>query len=46
MTEPFLSYLGKEIEGLKVKGLYKREREMSSPQQAIVATGGRQALNL
>jgi glycine C-acetyltransferase len=46
MNEAFLKHLGTELEGLKENGLYKRERELSSPQQSTVTTQGKQVINL
>jgi glycine C-acetyltransferase len=46
MGETFLAHLGRELSGLKEKGLYKRERTLSSPQAATVRTEGREVINL
>jgi glycine C-acetyltransferase len=46
MISNYLEYLGKELEQLKTAGLYKAERVMTSPQQAVVETKGRRVINL
>jgi len=46
VTSGFLQHLHQQINDLKSKGLYKQEREITSPQQAsIKIAGGRQVLN-
>lgn len=47
MKKAFFENLRSQIEELKEKGLYKSEREITSPQQAnITITGGKKVLNL
>lgn len=47
MKKAFFENLKIQIEELKEKGLYKSEREITSPQQAnITITGGKKVLNL
>jgi glycine C-acetyltransferase len=46
MAENFLSYLEQELQTLKDKGLYKRERVISSAQQAKIQAEGRTVINL
>lgn len=46
MKQNFFDKLKKEIEDLKTNGLYKQEREITSPQQAeITIQGGKKVLN-
>ncbi len=46
MDDKFLSDLRQQIEDIKVQGLYKEEREITSPQQAeITISGGHKVLN-
>ncbi|MBU1620264.1 MAG: glycine C-acetyltransferase [Gammaproteobacteria bacterium] len=44
-TTPFLAHLQQQIEDVKVQGLYKAERVISSQQQAAVTVGHEQVLN-
>lgn len=44
-TTPFLAHLQQQIEDVKVQGLYKAERVISSQQQATVTVGHEQVLN-
>lgn len=47
MDTTFLEHLQKQIAHLKESGLYKNEREITSPQQAhITISGGKKVLNL
>lgn len=46
MNQAFLTHLSKQLEDIRQAGLYKEERVMSSPQQSLVKTNGRQVLNL
>lgn len=47
MRTQFFQMLSNQIEDLKTKGLYKEEREITSPQQAhITISNGRKVLNL
>jgi len=46
MNDAFLEYLTSQIEQLKETGLYKTERIISSPQQAVVRVNGREVINL
>ncbi len=47
MKTPFSEYLRAQIDELKNNGLYKEEREITSPQQAnITITNGKKVLNL
>lgn len=46
MKQEFLNRLKSEVEELKTKGLYKQEREIISPQQALITvSGGNKVLN-
>lgn len=46
MNRDFLAMLARQTEELKQAGLYKQEREITSPQQAaITISGGRKVLN-
>jgi glycine C-acetyltransferase len=44
--EKFRDYLARELQTLRETGLYKAERVMTSPQQAVVETNGKQVINL
>lgn len=47
MDKSFLQYLSEQTDELKKNGLYKEEREITSPQQAnITIAGGKKVLNL
>ena len=46
MSEPFLAFLSAELETLKTAGLNKHERVITSPQDAVIRTGGREVINL
>lgn len=47
MNKSFLEYLTQQVDELKKTGLYKEEREITSPQQAnITIAGGKKVLNL
>jgi len=45
MSQDFLSYLANEINHLKLSGLYKGERVITSQQQAEITTNGAEVLN-
>jgi glycine C-acetyltransferase len=45
MSQDFLNYLANETENLKLTGLYKGERVISSQQQAEIITNGSKVLN-
>lgn len=45
-TNAFLDFLRTETESLREQGLYKAEREISSPQQAWIEVDGKRVLNL
>lgn len=45
MSQDFLNYLQNEIEQLKLTGLYKGERVITSQQQAEIITNGEHVLN-
>lgn len=46
MSQPFVSHIRSELEGLKSSGLYKAERVITSTQSAeIEVSGGRKVLN-
>jgi glycine C-acetyltransferase len=46
VTEQYKNHLCEQIEALKANGLYKQEREITSPQQArIQIADGRTVLN-
>ena len=46
MNDAFSEHLRHELVQLKQQGLYKTERVITSPQGAVITTGGRQVLNL
>ncbi len=46
MNQSFLQYLAEETESIKRSGLYKRERVISSPQDAQIQADGQAFLNL
>ncbi len=47
MNKSFLEHLKQQIKDLKNTGLYKEEREITSPQQALITiAGGKKVLNL
>ncbi|MCB0417857.1 MAG: aminotransferase class I/II-fold pyridoxal phosphate-dependent enzyme, partial [Bdellovibrionales bacterium] len=46
MDKGFLDHLNKELAGIREAGLYKTERVMTSPQQAMIRANGQQVLNL
>lgn len=46
MDTAFFDRMQANLEDLEAQGLYKRERVITSPQEAIVRTGGRSVLNL
>ena len=46
MNDAFHEHLRHELAQLKQQGLYKTERVITSPQGAVITTGGRQVLNL
>ena len=41
MTHPFYAHLEKQLEELKQQGLYKEEREITSPQDAEITVSGK-----
>src|SRR5678810_605969 len=45
MNENFVGRIGKEIEEIRVSGLYKTERTITSPQGAEITVDGKQVLN-
>lgn len=45
MTKEYLDHLKREINELKEAGLYKDERVITSPQQALVQSGGKDVIN-
>lgn len=45
MSKSFLAYLANEINQLKLAGLYKNERVITSPQQPVITTNDEQVLN-
>jgi glycine C-acetyltransferase len=45
MTEAFLAYIERELEGVRSAGLYKAERVISSPQSAHIRSAGREVIN-
>jgi len=45
MSQDFLNYLANETENLKLTGLYKGERVITSQQQAEITTNGMEVLN-
>ena len=46
MDPAFLSRLDTDLAGLRSQGLFKTERVLSSPQAAVVESGGTQVINL
>ena len=45
-TQAFLNHLGRETEALRTSGLYKDERVITSPQDAVIrVAGGREVIN-
>src|SRR5678815_1523693 len=45
MNENFVNRIGKEIEEIRVSGLYKTERTITSPQGAEITVNGKTVLN-
>src|SRR5678809_1134189 len=45
MNENFVGRIGKEIEEIRVSGLYKTERTITSPQGAEITVNGETVLN-
>lgn len=45
-TKPYLQHLDDELQKIRDAGLYKTERIMTSPQQAVIEAGGRRVINL
>ena len=45
MDRPYLDHLARELESLKEQGLYKAERVITSPQDAVIRSEGREVLN-
>src|SRR4029078_1001087 len=45
MNENFVNRIGKEIEEIRVSGLYKTERTITSPQAAEITVNGKTVLN-
>jgi glycine C-acetyltransferase len=45
MSEAFLNHLSSEIEQLKTSGLYKSERAIASPQQAVIEVNQQEVIN-
>ena len=45
MDRDYLDHLSRELEGLKEQGLFKEERVIASPQDAVIRAGGREVLN-
>ncbi|GAB4195029.1 MAG: glycine C-acetyltransferase [Sandaracinaceae bacterium] len=41
----YLDHLSRELESLKEQGLFKEERVITSPQDAVIRSGGREVLN-
>ena len=46
MDSAFESRLAADLESLRAQGLYKTEREITSPQGAVITVGGRSVINL
>jgi glycine C-acetyltransferase len=38
-------YLGTQLDDLKQRGLYKRERQIQTPQRSLIRVGGREVIN-
>ena len=45
MDRDYLDHLSRELEGLKEQGLFKQERVIVSPQDAVIRSEGREVLN-
>jgi glycine C-acetyltransferase len=45
MDRAYLDHLATELEGLKEQGLFKAERVITSPQDAVIRSEGREVLN-
>lgn len=45
MDRAYLDHLSRELEGLKEQGLFKQERVIVSPQDAVIRSEGREVLN-
>ena len=45
MDRDYLDHLSRELESLKEQGLFKEERVIASPQDAVIRSGGREVLN-
>ncbi|MBN8609796.1 MAG: glycine C-acetyltransferase [Deltaproteobacteria bacterium] len=45
MDRAYLDHLARELEGLKEQGLFKQERVIVSPQDAVIRSEGREVLN-
>src|SRR5213592_145191 len=45
MNDKLVSRIGKEVEEIRISGLYKTERIISSPQGAEITVGGKTVLN-
>jgi len=46
MTHAFIAHVNDTLSGIEADGLYKREREITSPQSARIAVGAHDVLNL
>lgn len=47
MSQPFYSYLSDETQKLREAGLYKSERQITTPQQAVIkTTAGNEVINM
>lgn len=45
MDREYLDHLARELDALREQGLYKEERVITSPQGAVIVSGGREVLN-
>ncbi|WP_434052433.1 MAG: glycine C-acetyltransferase [Roseibium sp.] len=46
MSNAFLSHISGILEEIEAEGLYKKEREISSPQGGVIEVNGREVINL
>ncbi|WP_298982407.1 glycine C-acetyltransferase [uncultured Roseibium sp.] len=46
MSEAFLSHIHETLKEIEAEGLYKRERQITSPQGGLITVGGRDVINL
>lgn len=46
VSEAFLSHIHETLKEIEAEGLYKRERQITSPQGGLITVGGRDVINL